>query len=409
MQYLRVVMKEGKQQPWWWEKKHQTVDVDDVVGGEMVDIMQQLLRRRYNLHEGPLWFVRFLHLSDCDDNHNKNKDNYTYVCFFGFHHSVSDGTTNMAFCRVFLQVLNDLLKDFTVDVSEVGRFATPLHDTQADNAISRFRLICLLIRRFSQGVLAWGFYVRNFTRIIPMPKATPAATHFLYHKLDEDTTLRLSLRCKMEGVTVNSAFTAAANLALYQLLVSRKPSLGALRINCLQAVNMRRYWPQQLQCDAHGCHISMMNLCFVTDGRHLDEFWQYCREVHIELRRHLEVTHTALVVQPISRHLSLVIGFNWLLAKLGLPSSNDNHYAVTNMGNLSKTFPGSGSEVEATRLLRTVSCHFMPTLCQHTLQTFRGCLSYSLDYYTQKLTRETASQYARGIMHLLTSSIHTPN
>lgn len=412
MQHLRVVVKEREGRPWWCEMERQAVDVDEVTEsevGDIMDIMEELVRRRYKLYEGPLWFVRFLRLSDCDENYNKDKNQYKYVCFFGFHHSLSDGTTNMTFCRVFLEVLNDLLKNIPVDVGEIGRFAVPLQDSQCEGASSKLWLRSVLVRRFFKAILAWGFYVRNFTRLFPMPAMKSASTRTLYHELDQDTTLKLALRCKMEGVTVNSAFTAAANLALYQMIISRQASMGTTHINCLQAVNMRRYWPRQLQCDAHGCHISLIDACFLTDRRHLDEFWEYCREVHRGLKHHLEESRTALVLQPISRHLILVISFNWLLDKLGFTSSNDNHYTVTNMGNLSKTFSGSGSEVEATRLLRTVSCHFMPTLCQHTLQTFRGRLCYSLDYYTQKLTRETASQYARGIMHLLTSSIHTPN
>lgn len=60
-------------------------------------------------------------------------------------------------------------------------------------------------------------------------------------------------------------------------------------------------------------------------------------------------------------------------------------------------------------VLRSVSCHFMPTLCQHTLQTFRGRFCYSLDYYTQKITKENATTYAQGIMDFLRYAIHAPN
>lgn len=395
------------------------LDVEEVMAENLDQVestLESLLRRQYKVQEGPLWFVRFLTPSlsgQADQNQNNkesiNHNKYKYVCIFGFHHNVSDGTTNMSFCRVFLKVLNDLIQGNTIDFTEAGTFAPPLHDRLADAASSQWTLFCMFLKRFYRAVISYGAHVSNFTQVFRMPAEIGAGTRVLHHQLDEVTSHRLYLRCKMEGVTVNSAFTAAANLALYQLMTEQRPGLTSTRINCVHAVNMRRYWPQAQQPGSLGCHISMLDVGFPVEKSHLKEFWEYSRNIHTSLSRHLASTRRALAVQPISERMKLVIGSNYWLDRLGLPSTNDSHYCVTNMGNLSSTFPGDGPEVEVSRVLRTVSCHFMPTLCQHTLQTFRGRLSYSLDYYTQKLTRETASQYAAGIMDILTSSIHTPN
>ncbi|XP_071550675.1 uncharacterized protein [Panulirus ornatus] len=412
MPHLRVVLGRHQGELWWREKESLPVDVREVTTEDVVATLEALLRRRYNMEEGPLWFVRFSSLSPQgervrDRNYN---DKYRYVCIFGFHHNMSDGTTNMKFCKVFVQVLNDLLRGKEVDMEEEeGIFARPLHDLEADAASSQWSLLCTFLYRFYKGVLSYGAYIRNFTRLFPLPAHITAATRVLHHELDETTSRKLYLRCKMEGVTLNSAFTAAANLALYQMMASKKESLDKTSINCAQAVNMRRYWPKELQPNTFGCHISTLDVSFPTTKENLGEFWEYSRNVHSILAHHLSVTKRALLVQPISERMKLVIGSNYWLDQLHLPSTNDNHYCVTNMGNLNGTFPGTGAEVEVTKVVRSVSCHFMPTLCQHTLQTFRGRLCYSLDYYTQKLTRDTASQYAQHILHILTSSIHTPN
>ena len=79
------------------------------------------------------------------------------------------------------------------------------------------------------------------------------------------------------------------------------------------------------------------------------------------------------------------------------------------MGNLSQTFPGTGTEVEVTRVTRSVSGHFMPSLCQHTLHTFRNRLCYSIDYYTQKMEPKTAEKYSQNIVEILKESIFKPN
>lgn len=408
---MRHVLGRQDGELWWRELESLLVDVEELPADDVVHTLESLLQRRFVMEEGPLWFVRFMTVtpdgeSTRDKNHNLN---YKYVCFFGFHHNVSDGTSNMKFCKVFLQVLNDLLQGKDVDMCEEGIPCAPEHDIIADMYSSRWSLFCIFLHRFYKGILSYGAYIKNFTRFYPMPAHTSAATRVLHYQLDENTSTKLYLRCKMENVTLNSAFTAAANLALLQMMAAKQGTLATTNIHSVHAVNMRRYWQKQQKKDSLGCHISMLDVSFSTEQKHMDEFWEYSRSVHSKLTHHLSTTCRALQVQPISERLKIVIGSNYWLDRLGLASTNDNHYCVTNMGNLSFSFPGTGAEVEVSKVLRSVSCHFMPSLGQHTLQTFRSRFCYSFDYYTQKLTRETAALYAQSIIDILTKSIHAPN
>lgn len=411
MPHLRMVLGRHKQEMWWREMEPLVVDVEELTTDDVIHTLETLLRRRYLIEEGPLWFVRFVTLpTDGDSGRDKNHNlNYKYVCFFGFHHNVSDGTTNMKFCKIFLQVLNDLLQGKDIDMCEEGLFSAPEHDRIADASFTQWSLFCLFLHRFYKGILSYGAYISNFTRHYPMPAHMMAATRILHYEMDQNTSKKLYLRCKMEKVTINSAFTAAANLALYKMIATQDSSLTATDVHSVHAVNMRRYWEEQSQKNAFGCHISMLDLSFKTESKNLDEFWEYSRRLNAKLVHHLNKTKRSLRVQPISERLKLVIGGNYWLDRLNLASTNDNHYCVTNMGDLSSSFPGTGAEVEVSKILRSVSCHFMPTLGQHTLQTFRGRFCYSFDYYTQKLTRETAVLYTQSVIHILTKSIHAPN
>ncbi|XP_071550677.1 LOW QUALITY PROTEIN: uncharacterized protein [Panulirus ornatus] len=411
MPNLRLHLAHKDDDLWWREMTREVVDVEELATDDVEATVQSLVRLRYRMEEGPLWFTRFVTLrpsEECvlDSNHNLK---YKYVCIFGFHHNISDGSTNMKFCQVFLRVLNDLVEGKTVDMSEAGTFAEPRQDRLGDEMASVWFLVGVFLRRFYTIILSLGKPVWNFTTHFKMPAQTEAATHVLENELDENTTYKLLRRCKMEGVTLNSAFTAAANLALFNMILAKNSNLQQTELCSQQAINMRRYWPENFRQNTFGCHISLLDVTFPTKRGDLKAFWEYTRGVHNILQYHLTETKLALRLQPMSERLGIIIRYNALLAKLGLPSANDNHYTVTNMGNLNGTFPGTGAEVEVTKVVRSVSCHFMPTLCQHTLQTFRGRLCYSLDYYTQKLTRDTASQYAQHILHILTSSIHTPN
>ncbi|KAK4317806.1 hypothetical protein Pmani_011130 [Petrolisthes manimaculis] len=135
---------------------------------------------------------------------------------------------------------------------------------------------------------------------------------------------------------------------------------------------MRRYWPRELQPASLGCHISMMDVGFPVEESHLNEFWEYSRTIHTSLSRHLASTRRALAVQPISERMKLVMGSNYWLDRLGLSSTNDCHYCVTNMGNLSSTFTGDGPEVEVSKVLRT---GVLP-LHAHTLSTHTSNLPW---------------------------------
>ncbi|MCL4128295.1 UNVERIFIED_CONTAM: hypothetical protein GTU68_017426, partial [Idotea baltica] len=93
-----------------------------------------------------------------------------------------------------------------------------------------------------------------------MPSHQDGCTRVLQNEFNEVTTERLLKRCKMEGVTLNSAFTAAANIGMYRLILQRDGSVDETRFDSQQAVNMRRYWPKDKQSGSFGCHISMVDV-----------------------------------------------------------------------------------------------------------------------------------------------------
>ncbi|XP_068213533.1 uncharacterized protein [Palaemon carinicauda] len=409
MPNLRMRMSRRGKELWWKESPQSTLDVEELVTDNIEASVESLLQRPYNLEEGPLWFARFVTLPKSGNSKDDKDFTHKYVCIFGFHHNASDGTSNMKFCKVFLKVLNDLAMGKEIDMKEEGTFAVPLQDALGDQIHTLWFFMNVFFKRLFTAILTFGISVRNFTSLFKMPAAIPAATHILQHEFDEVTTKKLISRCKMEGVTLNSAFTAAANLSMYEMMISRNEDLDETSLCSQQAINMRRYWPQELQPNTLGCHISLIDISFPTKRSDLHSFWEYARDINKRLQDMLVEEQRPLKLQPMSERLIILIRHNSWLAWLGLPSANDNHYTVTNMGNLHTTFPGVGEAVEATKVLRSVSCHFMPTLCQHTLQTFRGRFCYSLDYYTQKLSKETATTYAQGIMDWLRKSIHSPN
>ena len=246
-----------------------------------------------------LYFFRFLKDTESEEYDSNHNLKYNYVCLFGFHHNFTDGTSNMKLCKVFMSILNDLIIGCEVDMSQEGYFADPLHDQIADSRADYWYLFKLCMRRFYQGILNYGAYVKNFTISYPLSAHNEASTKALHYEIDEVSTKNLLKRCKMECVTLNSAFTAAANLGLYSIIQEYDSDFNETTFNSLQAVNMRRFWPKEKQANSLGCHISMTDVKFKTDSSDMDNFWEYTRKVHSNLKNGFEEQPRALLVLPI--------------------------------------------------------------------------------------------------------------
>lgn len=412
MPHLRLCVGEHKGAPWWREMESERLDVEEIESDDNVlEVFESLLKRKYDAQKGPLWFVRFLTRVNKNDLGRDSNFNlkHKYVCIFGFHHNMSDGSTNMSFSNNFVSVLNRIVQKKEVDMREEGYFAYPIHNDLAYSTTSYYYLIYNLSLRVYRSLIDYSQRVRNFVSLYPMPTDQDGCTQVLPNELDRVTTERLLKRCKMEGVTLNTAFTAAANIGMLRMMLQRDASLQDTSFDSQQAVNMRRYWPKDKQKNAYGCHIFMFDLQVPTQESDIKNFWEYARNVHKIIYHELNVEKTPLKMQPLTEKQWLAIFINLIMSKFRLPSTNDSHYCVTNMGDVSNTFSGEDVEITVSKILRSVSCHFMQALCQHTLQTFKGKMYYSMDYYPQKMSASIARAYVSSLLDTLTTAIHTPN
>lgn len=415
--HLRLSVGRRDGELWFREMSELKLDVEELETNDIMHSFETVLKRRFDLENGPLWFVRFVRIrfNDTSNTMVVNKDaKERFVCLFGFHHNFTDGTTNMKFCNVFLEVLNDVILGRPTDMKVEAKLAEALHDRMADKMRTEDMLKTNLwlayyfCKRFYKGIISYGHYITNYTNHYPQPTEQEASTRLIPGELDEETTTKLVKRCREEKTSLNSAFTAAANLALYKMVLICEPTLESTHFGGIQTVNMRRYWTKEEAQDSCGCHISTLDVQVPTNKEDFVKFWSYARRVQELMEYELNVSKRGIRMMSIGEKLRLILYTNSFLEWIGYPSTNDNHYCVTNMGNLSKSFPGTGEVVEVTKLMRSVSCHYMPNLCQHTLHTFRGKLSYSLDYYTQKMEREHAKLYAKTVLETLAEVADAP-
>ena len=376
------------------------VDVEEVKSKDIYGTRVSSLETKFDRTNGPLWFTKFVDMNDSEQNSSssaKNSDGkFKFTCIFGFLHILTDGTTNVKFCDVFLKVMNELVLGNDVDMKVESEFVEPFDDRLAiynqSRSFIRTHLFYMneTLKKVYRCFLSCGKGMWNFTRYYPQPSKTPAATGNVDLELDAETTHRLLLKCRQEKVTLNSAFSAAANIAFYKLTVQRNSKCNTTKYRHYQIINMRRYWPKEQVDDSCGCHMSCLESGVHVQKSDIKNFWVFARKVHSNLESQLNNTKRALKILPHSVEMRQMYFFNSILELLKLPSFNDSHFCVTNVGNLDKSFTGEGKAVNVTKVLRQSSGHYLPFLGQFSLQTFRGKLAFSIDYYTQKMTRETA-------------------
>jgi len=417
--HLKLCVNKKNGALWYREMEQLNLDVEEKITDDIMNTFETFLRKKFDIERGPMWFVRFIKITETNDSSHTAVLNpnfkHRFVCLFGFHHNFTDGTSNAKFCDVFLKVLNDIMLDRTPDMSVEAKLSEPHHDRLSDQMKAahpirnNLYLMYYFCKRLYKGVVTFGHQVRNYTKHYEQQPGTHSATLLIPSELDEETTSKLLQRCRQEKATLNSAFTAAANLALYRMILEKDPSVNHTDFSGIQTVNARRYWTEEQRKDSCGCHITTLDLRVPTRVGDLQDIWGYARKIQEMMMYELDVSKRGVRLISLGEKLRIVLYMNSFLEWAGFRSANDNHFCITNMGNLNKFFSGKGEVVEVTKVLRSVSGHYMNNLCQHTLHTFRGKLYYSLDYYAQKMKREDALKYSEYVLQLLNEFISVPS
>ncbi|XP_047495030.1 uncharacterized protein LOC125043122 [Penaeus chinensis] len=339
----------------------------------MRDMHDKLQHHHYDTWTGPLWCARLWprpHPSLPDDELGFEKSRYphTYTLFFGFHHGITDGNTNMRICGFFVQLLNDVLAGKSIKDEE-----------QLGILVSDERTKKLLEERIANMEADPEVQQRHLNG------ATDKVGRSLLLARDVDvaTTSQFVKRCRTENVTVNSAFTALANVALVDLLVGGGLQQDTYSIRGDHILNARRYW----EGDASqylGCHILPQLAVIVPTPRDIGgKFWEYARLVHADMKQKIG-TGTALQDEAVKYFMPDRPSFENIFSC---------EFGVTNMGDVTKLVTEGGEHVQALHVLRSVNMDGVPCTWTHLCHTFRGSFIHVLSYNTAYVASQMVEEY----------------
>lgn len=245
------------------------------------------MNRGYASHDGPLWRARLVRGAageDCPLEEVRASLPHTSHLVLGNHHGIADGTSNVRTYNLLLRILNDVIAGRPIDDQE--QLGEMVSDAEFRAMVSA-KLLELEedpenLQRLVEEKKRVKKRVPLLLQCYPSLEGTEMKTEVLFEELDEDTTRRFFQRCKKEGVSVGSAFTALVNGATIDLAKKAGRTDDTFTLNESHALDLRRF----LSGDASkhlGSHITILHHAVEAPAAWRESFWDYTRTLHRSL------------------------------------------------------------------------------------------------------------------------------
>ncbi|XP_047472640.1 uncharacterized protein LOC125027582 [Penaeus chinensis] len=399
---LRTCFRKRGDCMWLCEMDEEAVDFQVEEEADPKRVMEDLMSQSYASHEGPLWRARLVRGAageDCPLEEVRASFPHTSHLVLGNHHGIADGTSNARTYNLLLRILDDVIAGRPIDDQEqLGEMvvqeefkamvSAKLRELQKDPEN---------LQRLVEEKKKVMTSVPLLLQCYPSVQGTERKTELIFEELDEDTTHRFFHRCKSEGVSVGSAFTALINGATIDLAKKAGRTDQTFTLNESHALDVRRF----LSGDASrhlGVHITVLHNAVEAPAAWRESFWDYARTLHRSL--HTNLSQDGHLLESCIREASVSTDDVGKATSLFPPPYEDS--VCTNMRNLDAVCSDvAGEHVQATRILRGASNY----TSAHFFHTFRRRFLYSLCSSAHILPRDAAKALTRAIFDNLRSLV----
>ncbi|CAG0922093.1 unnamed protein product [Notodromas monacha] len=419
VQHLRLAIQDDGYQRFFVELRNPEIVFKNCGSREWRDLFEEMLGIEYDAENGPLWQARVTRMGREDEASCQIVNgcvNHGYVLLIGFHHSITDGTSNAKFCTILLKIVNALLTTGSVPEGDEVTLAPSMWDLTSPEHMQKFRvydprdLLSLAKDCYNYGFNERSQYLRRF----PPPKNmfhSEIRSGIVTAELTTEITTELIRACKRKGVTVSGAFTAAAGIAIYNLITRPEgptPALpkGKRKFGINHAVNLRRYFDKSNQ-DACGCYFNFFDDHVTCDENSLARFWEVAHEATISIHQNVDNARGLKKQRNLDFIFNYLYPSDWYCSwrrRRALHSAN-SEFSTSNLGAVDKMFNGVGTPVETIKMFRSTAMHYLPSLFTWFFQTFRGRFTGLLEFFTNFVTRQQAQDYIDETMRVLIAGI----
>lgn len=357
--------------------------------GDVDEVTECLHTYKYNCSSGPLWCARLLQAT-----HSWPRDSleaqlqpdfpHCYYLLFGFHHVTGDAASYIKLCGTLVSLLDDVIGGRDInDEDQIGNFIV---NEEFDQLKQRYKEAEVEKdteqKQTDEKKLDWCEEKTSILAdILQVEDKTERKTLLITQTWDSSMTSQFFKKCKQEGVTIHSGFTALAKLALADFLSTRGVIRDSYQISSKHLVSVRRYWESD----------SPLNLCCYTallpvfinipSSLSKSQFWDLARSINENLQNSLKADQFLRPRKKLAGH-QFDVTFN-------------------NIGDVTATLSRGGPNVQAASVVRSATIHNLNIIWDHGLQTFKGRLIHSLKYNSGIIPSEAAQEYlSRVHVHL---------
>ncbi|XP_042875628.1 uncharacterized protein LOC122255540 [Penaeus japonicus] len=382
----------------WWLKEmcQEIIDFEMIPDVTIDEAHQKCLTFRYDIETGPLWCAKLktnsLSLEGVSDRSMADFPHLNTL-FLGIYHGITDGYSNMKICGFLIQLLEDVISGKPINDEEQLCECVAGEKTQrmVDERFAAIKANCEYKEKMVEEYQASQSKCLLASLIPEGAGEKDPKTRLLTRTLDVDTSAIFFKRCREEGVTVNSAFTALCSVAMVDFLVEGGIHRETYSISSNHVVNARRYWEGDTS-EYLGCHALPTNPVVVETPRNVGaKFWDYAREVHREFLKTLDSGKALHVeaMKQIMRSESPDCG--------ALSEQSQFDFCMTNMGDVTPLVTEGGDHVQVIHVLRCTAIHPVPNFWGNYLHSFRGRFINVLAYSTENINDQVAEKYCGKI------------
>ncbi|MGZ3237766.1 MAG: phthiocerol/phthiodiolone dimycocerosyl transferase family protein [Burkholderiaceae bacterium] len=249
---------------------------DAALGLEQIAVNQQNwqvpieseLAHSFTLDDAPLMRVRYLHFTD----------QVRSVLALTFHHSIADARSGSTLLREILHYLVAPDLDIHFKTGAVHPALHQVFPAQYDWQSNPEKVTDLAMLKKTE--------IKRYGRSVPLPWLNQQQSHRVprFHRieLDIDATKRLIHQCKIRGVSVHGALSAAQLLAKYQSTAE----VGPLTLSLSSPADMRPYLSSEIPTSGLGLYVTILASTYQING--MQSFWDVAREVGTDIKRQLD-------------------------------------------------------------------------------------------------------------------------
>ncbi|XP_076049166.1 uncharacterized protein LOC143029881 [Oratosquilla oratoria] len=370
---------------------------------------EKMLHQKFST-EDPLWRLRVVHVLQQSPDAQTERKGFRTVLVFGFHHAITDGTSNFKIAGLFLSLIENAIQS-KLHETQIPQFS--FHRSIQTELYVGWEVAKMLVnpwakQRMIQEIKSSLDFAPKLLDLKPSGQIDQRTSVVVRH-LDEAGSSAFARRCKQENVTVHSAFSALLNLA-YAAVIDEagllKDSAEDFIINSLHVINMRRYWWGDVSSSL-GAHVSAYPLEQTLDASSFSQerLWSLASELH--KKSHENIANRGPCRMAAGYFMLLNEGYS----RLECEKSPVYYYVTSNMGCVDKFFPSTvtkespGSCLQLDEILQSSSMKSAPYMALFNFHTFRGRFMYMITYSSEWMSDKLAHDLLESVEKLLAVSI----